>query len=257
MLYYLLIISLNNNNIKENQMTYCKIKPVLIAFLVLTSSIIKGDNRSYVWTYEYKTMERGKAEFEHYLTFKAPKMDSLAGSVTTVHNIEFEFGMNDKFDFSIYQNFEQPADGAFQYSGYKLRARYKFGERNQYLMDPLLYFEYKGKPDFIKHVLEGKLILAKDFESFHYAINPVFEIEYEDGEKEYELKYNAGSCYRINELLRIGLEIKGGKNGHYLGPVISHGKDTFWVALGSAFSLTKIINNKPEFMLRMILGIHL
>jgi len=144
---------------------YCKIKTVPIVFLALTS-IIMGDNRSYVWTYEYKTMERGKAEFEHYLTFKAPKMDSLAGSVTTVHNIEFEFGMNDKFDFSIYQNFEQPADGAFQYSGYKLRARYKFGEKNQYLMDPLLYFEYKGKPDFIKHVLEGKLILAKDYGSF-------------------------------------------------------------------------------------------
>ena len=156
---------------------YCKIKTIPIVFLVI-ASIIMGDSRSYVWTYEYKTMERGRAEFEHYLTFKAPKMDSLAGSVTTVHNIEFEFGMNDKFDFSIYQNFEQPADGAFQYSGYKLRARYKFGEKNQYLMDPLLYFEYKGKPDFTKHVLEWKLILAKDFESFHYAINPVFEIEY-------------------------------------------------------------------------------
>ena len=235
---------------------YCKIKTIPIVFLAI-ASIIMGDNRFYVWTYEYKTMERGRAEFEHYLTFKAPKMDSLAGSVTTVHNIEFEFGMNDKFDFSIYQNFEQPAGGAFQYSGYKLRARYKFGGKNQYLMDPLLYFEYKGKPDFIKHVLEWKLILAKDFESFHYAINPVFEIEYEEGEREYELKYNAGSCYRINELLRIGLEIKGGKNGHYLGPVISHGKDTFWVALGSALAFTEIINNKPEFMLRMILGIHL
>ena len=235
---------------------YCKIKTIPIVFLALTS-IIMGDNRSYVWTYEYKTMERGKAEFEHYLTFKAPKMDSLAGSVTTVHNIEFEFGMNDKFDFSIYQNFEQPADGAFQYSGYKLRARYKFGEKNQYLMDPLLYFEYKGKPDFIKHVLEGKLILAKDYGSFNYAINPVFEIEYEDGEQEHEFKYNAGSCYKINKLLSIGLEIKGGKNGHYLGPVISHGKDAFWVALGSAFAITEIINNKPEIMLRMILGIHL
>ena len=235
---------------------YCKIKTIPIVFLALTS-IIMGDNRSYVWTYEYKTMERGKAEFEHYLTFKAPKMDSLAGSVTTVHNIEFEFGMNDKFDFSIYQNFEQPADGAFQYSGYKLRARYKFGEKNQYLMDPLLYFEYKGKPDFTKHVLEWKLILAKDYGSFNYAINPVFEIEYEDGEQEHEFKYNAGSCYKINKLLSIGLEIKGGKNGHYLGPVISHGKDTFWVALGSAFAITEIINNKPEIMLRMILGIHL
>ncbi len=163
MLYYLLIISLNNNNIKGNQLTYCKIKPVLIAFLALTSSIIRGDNRSYVWTYEYKIMERGKAEFEHYLTFKAPKMDSLAGSVTTVHNIEFEFGMNDKFDFSIYQNFEQPADGAFQYSGYKLRARYKLGEKNQYFMDPLLYFEYKGKPDFTKHLLVKCMEKSKKF----------------------------------------------------------------------------------------------
>ena len=249
-------LSLINNKTKEHKLNYFKIKPVLIIFLAFTSAII-GDNRSYVWTYEYKTMERGKAEFEHYLTLKAPKMDSLAGSVTTVHNVEFEFGMNDHFDFSIYQNFQQPADGNFQYTGYKLRARYRFGEKNKYLMDPLLYFEYKGKPDFSKHVLEWKLILAKDFESFNYAINPVFEIEYEDGEKEYEFKYNAGSCYRINKLLRIGLEIKGGKNGHYLGPVISHGNDTFWVALGSAVAFTEIKNNKPGFMLRMILGIHL
>ena len=173
-------LSLINNKVKEHKLNYFKIKPVLIIFLVFTSIII-GDNRFYVWTYEYKTMERGKAEFEHYLTFEAPQMDSLAESVTTVHNVEFEFGMNDHFDFSIYQNFQQPADGNFQYTGYKLRARYRFGEKNQYLMDPLLYFEYKGKPDFIKHVLEWKLILAKDFESFQSYESALERLTEEEG----------------------------------------------------------------------------
>ena len=159
--------------------------------------------------------------------------------------------------FSIYQVFKQAPEAQFQYSGYKLRFRYRLGEKGDYIFDPLLYFEYKGKPDFSEHGYEGKLILAKDFGNINIAINPVLEYEYEDNEWESELKYNAGISYKLGGLLKIGLETRGSGNGHYIGPVISHGTGKAWIALGSVVAITNIKNNKPETMLRMILGINL
>ena len=41
---------------------------LLLSILVIT--LINADTRRYVWTYEYVTMEPGKAELEHYLTFQ-------------------------------------------------------------------------------------------------------------------------------------------------------------------------------------------
>jgi hypothetical protein len=216
-----------------------------------------ADKRSYVWTYEYLTMERGEVELEHYLTFSSPTSNSFEGVTSTDHNIEIEVGMTDRFDFSIYQVFKQTPESVLSYSGYKLRARYRIGEKNKYLMDPLLYFEYKGKPDFSDHSYEGKLILAKDFNNFNIAINPVFEMEYEHSEWESEIKYNVGMNYKIDGLLNIGIEARGSENGHYLGPVISHGTGKAWFALGSAIAITEIKNEKPEIMIRMILGINL
>jgi len=228
---------------------------ITVILLLLLASSVHGDERSYVWTYEYKTMESGMVEFEHYLTFSSPDLSSFEGQTSTEHNFELEIGMNDRFDFAIYQVFYQAPDAAFKYKGYKLRFRYRLGEKDRYLLDPLLYFEYKGKPDFSQHELESKLILAKDIGRLNFAINPVFEIEFEGRESEKELKYNAGVSYSVNRLLKFGMEVRGGKNGHYIGPVISHGQDGVWVAFGSAFAVTTIKNQKPEAMLRMIIGI--
>ena len=228
-----------------------------MVIIMLLTNIAKADKRSYVWTYEYQTMEAGEVELEHYLTFSTPSSDSFEGITTTEHNIEIEVGMTDHFDFSIYQVFKQIPESQFQYSGYKLRFRYRLGEKGDYLMDPLLYFEYKGKPDFSGHGYEGKLILAKDFGKFNFSINPVLEYEYENSTWESELKYNAGISYKLGSLLKFGVEARGGENGHYIGPVISHGTGKAWIALGSVIAVTDIKNNKPEMMIRMILGINL
>ena len=83
--------------------------------------------------------------------------------------------MNERFDFAIYHQFEQQS--VLRYKGYKLRFRYRIGEKNQYFMDPLIYFEYHGKPDFSKHEIETKLILAKETDKIIAAFNPVLEIE--------------------------------------------------------------------------------
>ena len=235
-----------------------KNKFIVIAILIIIlSNILMADKRSYVWTYEYQTMEAGEVELEHYLTLSTPLPDSFENVTSTEHNIEIEVGMTDRFDFSIYQVIKQAPESSLQYSGYKLRFRYRLGEKGDYLMDPLIYFEYKGKPDFSEHGYEGKLILAKDFGNINLSINPVIEYEYENSEWESELKYNTGISYRLNGILKIGLEARGGENGHYVGPVISHGTGKAWIALGSAFALTEIKNDKPEMMIRMILGINL
>ena len=235
-----------------------KNKFIVIAILIIIlSNILMADKRSYVWTYEYQTMEAGEVELEHYLTLSTPLPDSFENVTSTEHNIEIEVGMTDRFDFSIYQVIKQAPESSLQYSGYKLRFRYRLGEKGDYLMDPLIYFEYKGKPDFSEHGYEGKLILAKDFGNINLSINPVIEYEYENSEWESELKYNTGISYRLNGILKIGLEARGGENGHYVGPVISHGTGKAWIALGSAFALTEIKNYKPEMMIRMILGINL
>jgi len=233
-----------------------KIISISIVLLFIFSTI-KADKRSYVWTYEYKTMEEGEVEFEHYLTLSTPLSDSFKGVTTTDHNIELEIGMNDRFDFALYQVFSQTPKSSFLYKGYKMRFRYRFGETGEYIMDPLLYFEYKGKPDFSEHGLEGKLILAKDIGNFNVAINPVVEYEYEDDGWESEIKYNAGISYKVGGLLTLGLEVKGGKNGHYIGPVISHGTSKAWFSLASAIAVTDIKNDKPQLILRMIMGINL
>ena len=44
-------------------------------------------------------------------------------------------------------------------------------------MDPLRYFEYHGKPDFLKHEIETKPILAKETGRIIAAFSPVSEIE--------------------------------------------------------------------------------
>ncbi len=213
-----------------------------------------ADNRSYVWTYEYKTVERGRAEVEAYFTLSTPDAGRFSGITSAEHQLELEVGMTERFDFSIYQTFSQTPDEGLNYKGFKLRGRYKIGESGKFVVDPLVYLEYKGEPNFYKHGVEFKLILAKDIGRFNVAVNPIGELERE-AEWEFKPKYAVGASYKIGELLRVGAEGKGGESGHYLGPVISHGRDNLWVALGSANRLGKAAEDTPEFQLRMLLGI--
>ena len=209
-----------------------------------------ADQRHFVWTYEYKTVSKGEAEFEHYYT-----TSYLTDGTKYGHDLELEIGMNERFDFAIYHQFEQQE--SFAYKGYKLRGRYRIGEKNQYILDPLLYLEYHGKPDFSEHGIESKLILAKETEKIIVSFNPVLEIEIEDDESEIETEYALGLTYKLNKLFHTGIEFKGSEYGHYWGPTISHGSHDIWFSLGSAFELGTVKEGKPEMEIRMIIGVEL
>ena len=222
-----------------------------ILFILSFITFCFADQRHFVWTYEYKTVSRGEAEFEHYYTTSYPNSSDLSDSPKTGHQLELEIGMNEKYDFAIYHQFEQQE--SFTYKGYKLRGRYRIGEKNQYFLDPLLYLEYHGRPDFSEHGIESKLILAKETEKIIASFNPVLEIEIEDDE--IEIEYAMGLSYKINKLLNAGIELKGSEYGHYWGPTISHGTHDIWFSLGSAFALGTIKEGNAEMEIRMIIGV--
>ena len=226
---------------------------MVIIFSISTLSL--ADQRHFVWTYEYKTVNRGEAEFEHYYTTSYPNASDLSASTKTGHQLELEIGMNEKFDFAIYHQFEQQE--TLTYKGFKLRGRYRIGEQNQYLLDPLLYLEYHGKPDFSEHGFETKLILAKETSKIIASFNPVLEIEIEDDENEIETEYAAGLTYKLNKLFHAGIEFKGSEYGHYWGPTISHGTHDIWFSLGSAIKLGTVKEGQPEMEIRMIIGVEL
>lgn len=240
----------------KNKSFFIRKAKLLFTFLsiLLFSWQAFADRRSYVWTYEYNTVEKGEAELESYFTLSTPDIGKIKGSMSSNHQIELEVGMTERFDFAIYQVFNQNPGEGLKYKGFKLRIRYKIGEKGKYFLDPLIYFEYKGKPDFSEHGIEFKLILAKDIGRFNVSLNPIIEFERED-EWEVKPEYAIAMSYEINELLRVGLEAKGNEKGHYIGPVISHGREDLWIALGSAFKIGEMKEGKPEFQIRMLLGI--
>ncbi len=227
----------------------------LVASFWLADAVF-ADQRFYVWTYGYKTLERGSGEVEDYYTLSTPDMGHVKGTMTAEHQIELEVGMTERYDFGIYQVFSQKPGQSLEYEGFKLRSRYKLGTKGKSVLDPLIYLEYIGVSDFSSHAVEFKLILARDMGSFNIALNPIFDLE---KKREWELvpEYAIGSSYEISRMLRVGLEAKGSEHGHYLGPVISHGREGLWVALGSAFKMGKIEGGKPEFQIRMLLGVGL
>ena len=231
---------------------------IVIAVLVspLIANVATADWRLFVWTYEYKIQERGTAEFEEYVTFSSPEADRMKGITAIEHQLEVEIGMSSRYDFAIYQVFKQAPEGALNYDGFKLRSRFLIGRQGEFYFDPLLYFEYKGKPDFSEHEIELKLIAARQFEKFLVSVNPILELKGND-EWETEIGYAIGTSYMISRILKAGIEFKGNSDAHYIGPVISHGQGNLWAAIGTAFAYGDTEDGKPELQIRFLMGIGL
>jgi len=226
-------------------------------FAGLIGGVARADRRGYVWTYEYMTMPKGEFEIEYYLTLKAPDTDDFDNKNTWEHQAEFEYGLTDYWDISVYQRWQQTntaAEDKFEYTGTKLRTRYRFGEKGMYPLDTLLYLEYirpdsSHEPEF----LEGKIILAKDIGPFNVAYNQILKTGIShDGDTEHE--YAAGVGYEISPAWRIGLESTGNytEDKYHAGPTLSWGDKHAWLAAGV---VTGLNDRSDDLRFRLILGI--
>jgi len=227
-----------------------RISLIAICLVVFVSrgDLSYADQRSYVWTYEYMTMAPDEAELEFYHTLEQPSASDPKKSVWKPW-VELEYGLTDRWDISFYQQFKQTNTGvattsAFAYDGYKIRTRYRFGEKGQFLVDPLLYLEYIGKNDLSQSYQgEVKLILAKDVGRLNFAYNKIYKWTLSGGEAENE--YAAGVSLELNLAVRVGLESKGNYTSgkYYLGPTISWTTQKFW----ATFGMVRGLNDKSDF----------
>ena len=238
---------------------------VCVLSLIFGYASLLSDNRNFVWTYEYLTMEEGGAEVEHYITFEGLENFESQGKRTL--SIEYEIGMSEGFDFAIYQNFKQSAGDAFSWDGFKARLRKKLAKENAWWFSPLLYLEYKASSGATLHNIEAKLILERKFGDFTLALNPYFgydqkriknDLGEENGSKEWEFtpKYALGLNYDIARLFSFGFEAKGSESGHYIGPALSHGEHDLWMSFGYLWGFD-VAEGKPKQMARLIFGIEI
>lgn len=230
---------------------------ITIVFLIL--SVVASsfaDRRNYVWTYQYTTLPQDFTELEFYQTTKVGAIDKWE------YRIEVEQGITDHFDISIYQIFTQNEGESLKWNAVQFRSRYRFGEQGEYLVDPLLYFEYNRKLDLdAPHKLEGKLILAKTLGRLNVALNPVYEIFFNPG-TEHELGLDGGLSWQFSPHFIAGLETTSRlefedgeqKVGSYLGPTVSLASGKWWYAAGAAFGLTA---HSDDVRVRFIMGIEL
>jgi len=229
----------------------------LLAVLVLSAAnIANADRRGYVWTYEYMTMPKGTSEVELYLTHKITDIHKYDNKNTWEPQIEYEYGLTDKWDVSIYQRWLQAntsSEDKFEYTGTKLRTRYHLGEKGMYPLDTLLYLEYI-RPDGSDgaEILEGKLILAKDFGKFNIAYNQILKVGINNrGGNENE--YAVGLNYEFNPSLKLGLESTGNytEDTYSIGPTVSWASKKFWVGFGAQRGLNDRSN---DLGFRLIIG---
>lgn len=230
---------------------------VMAAAVLGAAYAAKADRRGYVWTYEYLTNPKGASEIEYYLTTKIPDLHDVENKNTWEHQVEYEYGLTDHWDIAVYQRWQQTntsSEDNFEYTGTKVRTRYRFGEKGMYPLDTLLYLEYK-RPDGSDagEQLEGKIVVAKNFGKFNAAYNQIIEAEI-NNEGEIEHEYAFGLNYEFDPSWKVGFESTGNftEDKFYLGPTVSWLRKGFWVGVG----LLRGLNDRSDdFRARIIVGV--
>jgi len=236
----------------------CRAVQTIAALLIVLSSNSFADRRNYVWTYQYQTMPVGATELEFYQTTQIPE----EGHHLWEYRIEVEQGLSHRWDFSVYQIFSQPENGSLAWDAVQFRTRYRIGEEGQYLLDPLLYLEYRRKIDSSDpNKLECKVVLAKTVDRFNLALNPVYEYFFAPGTL-HEIGLDMALSWEFAPALSLGAESvtrtefeeEKTMTQSYLGPALSFAKGEWWYSIGAATGLTE---DSDQYRVRFLMGVGL
>ena len=183
----------------------CALSPLMFA------STASADRRLFTYTYEYKTVPQGHTAIELWHTEDRATWDP--DTVQGLESIlEIEHGLTDRWDAAIYTVFEQTASNnpavestPFSFHEIKLETRYRFADRGEWPVDVLAYGEVVKVFGEQIWEIEGKAILARDFDKFTAALNIIGALEFEP-EAEPEFGYAAGLSYEVHPKFSVGAE---------------------------------------------------
>ncbi|MCL4511986.1 MAG: hypothetical protein M1470_13075 [Bacteroidetes bacterium] len=236
-----------------------------IALLTLFSfSSVFAQGRYYIWNYQYETEEANEFELESHSYFNTPSLSNNAHSLE--QQFELEYGVTDRFQLGLYQVFgrDYPA-GSISAKSSKIEILYKLIPKNNFVVDPMVYFEYARDWNFTNpNRAEAKLILSKDFGRLNGTVNGIAEYEF-GGRNNFTPEISAGLSYELASYLRAGVETFAtisdedeasdeDLHGVGVGPTISLSTPWFWITTGASFGVSK---NSNAINFRAIIGIDL
>ncbi|CAN5720365.1 hypothetical protein BH11MYX3_BH11MYX3_48460 [soil metagenome] len=245
---------------------------LLFRIAIVTSLLIafpagdaRADRRSFTNTYEYSTVPEGKTALELWSTQGRRTWDASSPQFYE-QILEIEHGLTDHWDIAYYTVLSQVAGDEttsepLHLDEVKLETRYRLGDRGEWPVDVLLYLELSKHFAESHYGIEGKVIVARDFDKLLVAVNAISEIVVgnDAAETEPELAFAAGASYEVHPKLRLGAETWGareeGVNILSAGPAISAAPSSnLWVTVTAGFGLTDAAD---KFSARAIIGIEL
>ncbi|HEV8245477.1 MAG TPA: hypothetical protein VGP93_06905 [Polyangiaceae bacterium] len=256
------------------------------ALLTVTAPAFATEHR-FAFTYESGVLEPGAAEIEPWTTFRIGR-EHFYNRID--NRLEFELGLTERLQTSLYWNFsahaadvESPSgpivrEREFELEGVSSEWKYKLSDPVADALGSALYLEGTLGPGEAE--IEGKLILDKQVGRWLFASNLVFEHEWNfeapgTPEREIGLELPLGATYFVTPSFTAGLEIrpaaeiKGGELetvAVYAGPTISTAYDRWWLAfsvLPQVFSPkneeseTFDLEDNERVRVRLLLGFHL
>lgn len=235
--------------------------------LSFTPDQAEAHDRRFVYSYETTGMPKGLWEYEQWMTWK-----NYGNKDRFDFRHEFEYGITDTLTIDIYladwrwESFENGEDETdYRRSGFALRQQ--LTDPNKSFLGSALYGEVLVGDEMV--VLEGKILLQKNFGPLIAVYNSVIEAEWEGSnlgdlnEQTGVWENIVGLSYQINPSLFVGFEglhevefadwSEAGDHVFYVGPNVSFRKGNFFFTAAGLFQVSDV-EGEPDSQLRIITG---
>jgi hypothetical protein len=233
---------------------------LLAGLVLLAAPPARADRRAYAETYEAVTAPKGELDVEAWSTYARDGEVMNGPAARGWRNmLELEYGLTNRWDVALYNLLDIDSETSdASYAGLKVETRYRLIPAGEWIVDPVIYFEYQLlRVGDANHKLEVKLILARDFGPWNVAFNLAGETEHlrESGDFIPETEYALGVSRELGSpRFKLGVEVFGkaekppGESWQWFawaGPALSwatgvssgalHG---LWITVGAGRGLT-------------------
>lgn len=185
-----------------------KLSVISAASLFLIAPVANAIEYNELEVYPYNTASHGEWEFENMTT--ASNGDGTPGAGVIRSSFEVNYGLSDRYEFAIYNDFSRPDGTNVSYAGTRAHARTRFFEKNELPLDFGAYVE-AGFPQADANIFEMEFrgIIEKDIGYFTFDFNPIIEQGIVGQETTPQLEYAFAAIYRVSERWRPHVDVFG------------------------------------------------